>query len=215
MGRKQSFLIVALALVAAVIGGAVSSQLFNCKPVFAQKKEKPQKLVVAEEFRMVDKDGNVLAVLTTAINTGEPIFIIHDKEMHHKFSVLLGPQNVTVSLSGEKGPKDILSKVGIDLVVGGPTARLNLHNATSAVDLGAYFSGDALISVFSFAGNKISVEASPSGDAKLELYDNDGNLRTVLGNTDLEVTHTGETRKRPISSLVLFDKKGKVSWSAP
>jgi hypothetical protein len=43
----------------------------------------------------------------------------------------------------------------------------------------------------------------------------DPNLRAVLGNADLQDPRTGSTITRPLSSLVLFDKNGKVAWSAP
>jgi len=49
------------------------------------------------------------------------------------------------------------------------------------------------------------------GDSYLRFTDKDGQLRAVLG----EVTEAGETRQRPVSSLVLFDKEANVIWSAP
>jgi hypothetical protein len=47
------------------------------------------------------------------------------------------------------------------------------------------------------------------------LADQNHNDRAVLGLTQLEMTKTGEVRTRAASSLVLFDKDGKVLWSAP
>ncbi len=47
------------------------------------------------------------------------------------------------------------------------------------------------------------------------VRDASGNTRAVLGSTVLETTQTGAVEKRPPSSLVLFDKDGKVTWSAP
>ena len=52
------------------------------------------------------------------------------------------------------------------------------------------------------------------GSPYLRLEDKNG-FMAVLGNTELKVTHTGEVRKRPASSLVFFNKDGKVIWSAP
>jgi len=49
----------------------------------------------------------------------------------------------------------------------------------------------------------------------LELMDRDGNLRAALGATSLHAVRTDEVRMRPESSLVLFDKDGKVMWKAP
>jgi hypothetical protein len=39
--------------------------------------------------------------------------------------------------------------------------------------------------------------------------------RAVLGHTALEATATGTVEQRPASSLVLFDKDGKVIWKVP
>lgn len=49
----------------------------------------------------------------------------------------------------------------------------------------------------------------------ISLYDEEGHMRSVLGNTELVMERTGSTEKRAASSLVLFDKKGKVIWQAP
>jgi len=54
-----------------------------------------------------------------------------------------------------------------------------------------------------------------SDGVDLSLYDNKGNIRATLGRTSIETTRTGAVTKRAESSLVLFDKNGKVLWSAP
>ncbi len=49
----------------------------------------------------------------------------------------------------------------------------------------------------------------------ITLNDEEHNTRAVLGSTDLKVPKTGTVIKRSPSSLVLFDKEGKVIWKAP
>ena len=49
---------------------------------------------------------------------------------------------------------------------------------------------------------------------RLNLSDKEG-FRTVLGSTGLVTPSTGETHKTSAASLVLFDKGGHVTWSAP
>jgi len=67
-----------------------------------------------------------------------------------------------------------------------------------------------------FSQNKrAALELDNDGSPKLVLYDKNGMSRAELGSTSLETTRTGVVEKRPESSLVLFDKKGKVIWSAP
>jgi hypothetical protein len=51
--------------------------------------------------------------------------------------------------------------------------------------------------------------------SSLTLYDANKAPRAILGSASLEATGTGVTEKRPESSLVLFDKKGKTIWKAP
>ena len=63
MERKQCSLTAVLALVAGLVGGVVSSQFFIGFPVFAEKKANAQKIVEAEEFRLVDAHGKVLGGL--------------------------------------------------------------------------------------------------------------------------------------------------------
>ncbi len=71
------------------------------------------------------------------------------------------------------------------------------------------------LSLFSENGNSaITLRALPDGSPHLQFYDKDGNTRAVLGSTSPR-TMSIETKRRPESSLVLFDKKGKVIWKAP
>ncbi len=71
MKRKQYLLLVALTVVAGLIGGAVSNCVFVTRSAIAQETEYHKKVVTAEEFRLVDKSGNVYAVLGKKVK--EPI----------------------------------------------------------------------------------------------------------------------------------------------
>ncbi len=59
------------------------------------------------------------------------------------------------------------------------------------------------------------LELSDDGAPSLEMSDMNGNSRAVLGRGALTTARTGATEQRPESSLVLFDKDGKVIWTAP
>jgi len=61
----------------------------------------------------------------------------------------------------------------------------------------------------------MKLKVAPDGSPSIELYDQDGKQRAVLGSTDLEVTKTGTQIKKSPASLVLFGKEGKVIWEAP
>ena len=57
MSRKQYGFMILLAIVAGLVGGMLSSQFLMGEPVFAQKTPQAQKVIEAQEFRVVDKDG--------------------------------------------------------------------------------------------------------------------------------------------------------------
>ena len=50
---------------------------------------------------------------------------------------------------------------------------------------------------------------------RLGLYDEKGKIRAALGRTELEAIKTGTVEQRAESSLVLFDRDGKVLWQTP
>ena len=52
------------------------------------------------------------------------------------------------------------------------------------------------------------------GSPYLRLKDKNG-FNAVLGSTNLKQAQTGVIEKRPASSLVFFNKDGKVIWEAP
>jgi hypothetical protein len=65
MKNKQSLFIILLATLAGFAGGLISDQVFQTKPAFAKKALSHRKIVIAEEFRVVDKDGKILGSLGT------------------------------------------------------------------------------------------------------------------------------------------------------
>jgi len=83
MNKKEYSLMLVLALVAGLVGGVVSSQFFVGQPAFAEKDAKTEKVIEAEEFRLVDKDGRTRAFLGfghSPINRGQPRLELHGKE---------------------------------------------------------------------------------------------------------------------------------------
>ena len=68
MNGKQTVLIVAVALVAGLVGGVVASWFLMGAPVFAQKAPQPEKVLQAEKFELVDQAGKTRAGLRMAPN---------------------------------------------------------------------------------------------------------------------------------------------------
>lgn len=65
MKKKQSLFIILAATLAGFAGGFISNQIFQTKSAFAEKAPNQRKVVIAEEFRVVDQDGKILASLGT------------------------------------------------------------------------------------------------------------------------------------------------------
>lgn len=136
-----------------------------------------------------DKGGNRRAVLSLGVNE-EPGLSFLDKDGNP--SVMLFAINGASQLS-------LQHKKGIPGILMSSLPR-----------------GEAVLSISgSREKGRIDVNILADGTPSLQLYDKDGNERAVLGQTELEVRRTGSTEKRSASSLVLFDKEGKVLWRAP
>jgi hypothetical protein len=122
-----------------------------------------QKVVRAQRFEVVAKDGKVRAVLDVDKDGRSPRLRLCDKDGNVRARLGLGKDGAPGLLLWGKG--------------GEARAMLDL--------LG------------------------------LRLADEDGKERASLGAREFERTRTGATERTPESSLVLFDKEGKVLWQAP
>jgi hypothetical protein len=65
MKTKPQVLIIFLASLAGFIGGLISHHVFETRPAFAVKETQHRKVVMAEEFRVVDKDGKIIGSFGT------------------------------------------------------------------------------------------------------------------------------------------------------
>ena len=63
MSKNQCWWIL-LAMIVGFMGGLVASRVATFQPALAEERAKPTKVIEAEEFRLVDKDGNTRARLT-------------------------------------------------------------------------------------------------------------------------------------------------------
>src|ERR1051326_1814902 len=87
------------------------------------------------------------------------------------------------------------------------------------IALGADTSGETSLDLYGSeggSGTTLSLMNGPGSGTSLRLWNIAGGMdRAVLGNTYLENSRTGSKETTPLSSLVLFDKEGKVLWKAP
>ncbi|MFX0198640.1 MAG: hypothetical protein ACFFCW_21165 [Candidatus Hodarchaeota archaeon] len=245
MDKKYLLLMLLLAILAGFVGGAVANRFFTTQPVFAQKKSKPAKVIEAEEFRLVDKSGNI------HIEIKLKEFTVSPKKPPVKHPVISikqhGRDRLTLGLSRTESPvlrfsdpngKTRLS-LGVAEVGGEAFPSLDLYSKNGMITLSVAPTLGGYLELF---GKDMECKAFlglyPTGEPYLEMRDKDGKLRAIfglkvggfphftlydetgrsraiLGCTELEAVRTGTVEKRPASSLVLFDKEGKVIWKVP
>jgi len=165
-------------------------------------------VVRARRFELVDADGKERAVLRIAAE-GTPMLVLWDNNGKVSAGLGLGPDgspNLALVDANGKGSV-LLSSSSLVLFDGNRRYRVTLgltsNNAPSLSFWGEKGEARAVLSL------------NPDSGPSLELYDEKGKSRAALGATDLEAARTGTVEKRPESSLVLFDKEGKVLWQAP
>lgn len=248
MSKRQYSLVVILAMVAGFVGGSVANRFFTPQPVFAKKKSKTAKVIEAEEFRMVDKLGNIHVEIKLKEFTVSPMKppvkrpVISIKQNGRDrvtlglswaeapvlmFSDPNGKAHLSLSLTGagrEAIPGiDLYSQDGmVTLAVHpfpvGPHLNLSDTYTKAKATLGIGYGWKRMPFLFMRGKDeklRVSLELEEKGEPSLTFYDNAGHSRAILGSTELEAIRTGTLQKRPASSLVLFDKEGKVIWEAP
>jgi len=90
MNRKQFVGVIVLTMVSGVLGGFLASYVFVSGNVIAQEPSQTQKIVTAEEFRLVTKDGKPRASLLLW-NGDLPALTLADDTCHNR--VFLGVFN--------------------------------------------------------------------------------------------------------------------------
>ncbi len=228
MKKKQLSLMLVFALIAGFIGGALSSQLFTIQSAFADKAIKPQKLVVAEEFRVVDKKGKTIARLHDL--DGMPVLWMEsyngspETRISNGTISILGPDHslyvkpTHISIHGPNG------SVKIESTSPGPhiSLRRDDHNYARISNMGltieeSGYRSDVQATVSSMWDPSLKVGVVISSGLPgphISLFQN-GHLRSTLGYKELLTKKTGTKTTRSAASLVLFDEKGNVIWETP
>jgi len=166
--------------------------------LFISGQAKTNKVVEANEFRLVDASGKVrarLAMLTLLENAvlqkDIPNLSFYDVEGHSRIFIAAFEHQSRIYLNGSQ------QTVSSEMWAGSP----------GAVGAGVNINGPSGYFLVSLDGTVI---AGP----QLEIADKEG-YSTQIGKTDLVATKTGKKERTPAASLVLFDKDKKVLWSAP
>lgn len=125
------------------------------------------------------------------------------------------------NLTSPSGPQIDLEAVGLGVL---REASLTLSDPLSQAhpfsprQVGLELKSDGNADLKFSASNsreQLGLAVDNDGGPHLDLFDNRGRLRAVLGTVNLERTRTGATEKTAPSSLTLFDKKEKLIWQIP
>lgn len=87
MNRKQIALTVVLAMTSAFIGGSLSSHFFLTRPAFAGAP--PQRMIVAQEFRLIDYEGKTRALLQLETKDLETSLTLFARDGRPKIKLLV------------------------------------------------------------------------------------------------------------------------------
>jgi hypothetical protein len=95
MNQKQLSLVIILAVLAGFLGGMISSQLLVITPVFAQKTANHEKMVLAEEFALVNQESKLYAKIFITPND-RPAIMLFDKDTNTENTFELSPNSLTI-----------------------------------------------------------------------------------------------------------------------
>ena len=201
--------------------------------------------IQTKEFVLVNDDGKQVVCIGAPGDRGPYLILAYPKKKNKTlcdFSAKVPQRGPLLELLTEEGSIRLGRQLGIGLVIDGGlgvNTSLNVFGSRASISLSSkhrFFDISLLDNVRENSGNvslrlsetgwpaeygqrrrqrQIAMEVSSDGSSAIEIYDKDENKRAVLGSTSLETTRTGAITKTAESSLVLFDKKGKVIWNAP
>ncbi len=170
-------------------------------------------------IQLEDKNGATLAIIN---NDGAKTLLISEQSS-------FGNTQTGSSVAMLDGNGQVKAQLGIK-ADNNPFLSLSDHsiddkNACRSIKLGFTEKNKASIEICDANGNQRAKLHIDSFDTDFTLNDHEGNSRVELGNTKLAFEQDGSLKKlssagfsveqRPTSSIVLYNKKGKVVWSAP
>ena len=221
MTRTDTAYMLAVAMGAGLIGGLVSGFVFRGEPVIAQEPSRAAK-VVAEELRIVTKDGTVRAVLGAQADDAASL-TFYDGKGKVRAEVGLNAAGVSeLALYDQAGKQRKPEGFAYLFVLpnGGPRLSL-VGDAANLTVASPQLAGHATLKVEPSHAPVLSLEGPNMGAALLTML-HDGNPSFVLYDPEgyrramLEVSEMGAKGKGPPrSALMLLDKNEKLIWSAP
>ena len=168
------------------LGLGLLAWAFGAEVALAQPAGAAPKRVSANMFVVVDENGKRRAKLS--VSKGGPSLILFDENGKGRAALTVVKDRPGLILRDPNG------KIRATLVVLKTGPRLGLLDENGE-----------------FCARLAVLEDGPA----LDLLDENGQSRATLGCVGLTTIKDGTLTKRPESSLVLFDKEGKVTWETP
>lgn len=160
--------------------------------------------IKARRFALVDQRGVTRAILGTDFDSIE-----HLSQVALKLFDAKGKQRLYLFVHND-GPKDLHSrwtKAGLSLLTEAEKEAASLNIKTDN-------STDLLLRDGKSIG-RAWIRLTQDGKPSVLLFDENDKLRAAMGHVVLETPRIEAVTTRPASSLVLFDKDGKVIWNVP
>jgi hypothetical protein len=172
----------------------------------------PESFVAAEvrarSFAVVDENDKTRAGLR--VTKGGPGLTLYDENGKDRARLAVDGPGPELRLLDENGK----TRAALGVTKDGPVLGLADENGKSRAALTALKDGPRL-GLWDENGNPRAGMSAFKDGPVLVLFDEDGEARAVIGNAALETIKTGDTTRTAESSVVLFDKEGKVIWQAP
>jgi hypothetical protein len=222
MTRKESIWMLVTAMGAGLAGGVLSGLLIRGEPVIAQETAPSGRVLIAEEFRLVSRNGKVRAGLSAQAD-GTASLTFYDGAGQVRAEMGINAAGVSeLGLYDQTGKQRKPEGFAYLFVLpnGGP--RLNLvGDAANLTVASPQLASHVTLKVEPDHTPTVNLEGAGKGSALLTML-HDGNPSFVLYDPEgyrramLEVSEMGAKGKGvPRSALMLLDKNEKLVWSAP
>jgi hypothetical protein len=229
MNRKQFALVILASFIGGILGGVLSSRIFDAS--VADAKKKAPKVIEANEFRVVDAKGVKKASLGMIGNgTIASLELVSpdspDRRVYFNERALC--------FMNDKIPSVYLNDRGLYFENGQYRTNFNASGFDMDFARAERVSGIPLLQVGLIADQaqprgeypgirffdrkkdeRMLIHLLDSGAPYIALRDSVYKPRAVIGVTTLENSVSGALETRPASSIVLYDEKAFVTWKVP